>query len=503
MITRSPFDYRVSAQLPPLAWSARIRGSGRVEVRCGTSVRVEDDGFFEGSWVGPPRIAAVADSTCVFGSGMIAAGDELIAVPPSHPLERLYFVDQGDVRIVSNSLVAVLVAGRLELDPDGDYPSIFVPAADGLSSWLIEVPTRVGPPVGAAIFYNLHITPGKPVKRGSRPAERPFSSFADYRQRLTDALASALANAPSYEMVVSLSSGYDSTAVAAVAASLGCRRAVTFAQGKPVHGSSTLDDSGTAAARRLGMSAESFDRLAYLRRTDLPEAEFLASGMSGEDVVMSTMERHLSKSMFMTGSESFRLKGNPYRPGLYRGDLSGCSLTEFRLRVDFVHLPLLFFGASEHGSVIDIIESDEMTAYTVAGRYDKPIQRRLAEEAGIPRGTFATLKRRSSATIHRDGLAALAPASAAAVRRIAATEGIDPWTWRRPGIGRRHRLLLRIARGRRAKRLVSALAHRRRSMIHAEPRLGSLLFRWAVSVTRSRYADLAPTEANREDARSI
>ncbi len=137
------------------------------------------------------------------------------------------------------------------------------------------------------------------------------------------------------------------------------------------------------------------------------------------------MENSIRGRMLLTGAEEFRLKGGPRRSALYRGDLSSCSLTEFRLRVDFVHLPLLFFGASEKFSIIDITDSPAMRPWTMPGLYDKPMQRRLAEEGGVARGTFATVKRRASATIHRDGLAAMAPASAAAVRRFALTEGRD------------------------------------------------------------------------------
>ena len=235
------------------------------------------------------------------------------------------------------------------------------------------------------------------------------------------------------------------------------------------------------------MAVEKFDRLAYMDRTDLPEAEFLATGMTGEDVVMVAMERSIERSILLTGSEEFHLKGHPYRPGLYRGDMSSCSLTELRLRTDAIHLPLLFFGASEHLSLMGITNSPEMRPYSVPGLYDKPIQRRIAEEAGIPRGTFATIKRRSSASIHRDGLAALAPQSAASVREFAALNGGSLDHRRQFKIGRRHRLILRTARLFRLDRYTAGLATRRRSLIHFEPEFGSLLFRWAVEALRPRY----------------
>ena len=495
------FEYRPSRALPPLAWIATL-ADGAALVRCGTSVRREPEGFFEGTWVGGSHISAAPESTAVFGSGIVADGDSLIIVPPSHPTERVYlFNDHGARRwTVSNSLAAVLETADLELDPDVLYPPIFVAAADGVRNPTMEVPTSRGPLL-TAVYYNFRLTREGGLTVQRRPRERPFATFADFRDRVTAALQSAVDNAgPGYEMVVSISSGYDSTAVAAIAASVGCRRAVTFRQGKPVRASDNLDDSGAPAAQQLGLDVSSFDRLAYMGRDDLPEAEFLSTGMSGEDVVMAAMEPALHGAILLTGSEEFRLKGNPYRPALYRGDLSACSMSEFRIRTDFIHLPLLFFGASEKLSLIQITDSAEMAPWTMPGVYDKPIQRRLAEDAGVKRGTFATIKRRASARIHADGVAALAPATRQAVADFARREGhIVPSGVRAPIRGW-HRILLKQARRLGLDSAVSRLARRRRALIHIEPVLGSLLFRWAVAVVRERYAQPDDASAPNEPA---
>jgi hypothetical protein len=132
-----------------------------------------------------------------------------------------------------------------------------------------------------------------------------------------------------------------------------------------------------------------------------------------------------------------------------------------------------------------------MRPYGVAGLYDKPIQRRIAEEAGIPRGSFATVKRRSSAQLHALGLAALAPASAASVRAFAAAEGAALDDRRSFAIGRRHRLLIRLSKVLHAPWLGRSAAARRRSLIHFQPEFGSLLFRWAVGTVKRRYPPTA------------
>jgi hypothetical protein len=476
------FEYERDPHLPPLAWLAEV-GDGVVVVRCGTSVRCEPDGFFEGTWVGASDLAFLPRSTAIFGSGMVADDASVVVLPPSHPLERIYLHRTGSVESwrVTNSLAWLLVAAKVALDPRALYPPIFVAASEYIRPATATLPTT-GAPITAAVYENFRLTADGGLVIERRPTERPFANFGDYSARLRAALASAIANtAPGYEMVISLSSGYDSTAVAAVAAEQGCRRAVTFGLGR------SGGDSGAGTAESLGMRIETFDRLAYQRSNDLPEAEFLATGMSGEDVVMAPLGATLARTLLLTGSEEFLLKGSHFRPELHRGDLSWCSVSEFRLRVDFVHLPLLFFGATEQPSLTTIIDAAEMDAYRVPGDYDKPIQRRLAEEAGLPRGTFATEKRRASGMLHVEGLDAFSPVSAASVRAFAAEHGETVPRQRRQPPRRLVRGLLRVAKLLRVSPVARRLEAQRRSWIHFEPRLGSLLLRWAVSVVGERY----------------
>ena len=79
-----------------------------------------------------------------------------------------------------------------------------------------------------------------------------------------------------------------------MAARVGCRRAVSLKTATPI-GATSIYDSGAATAKTLGMDLQDFDRLAYQGSTDLPEAEFLASGMTGEDVVFSEMETAIAE----------------------------------------------------------------------------------------------------------------------------------------------------------------------------------------------------------------
>jgi hypothetical protein len=488
------FCYEVDARLPPLSWLAAIDQSTRtVDVACGTSVVTSDDGFFEGTWVGDPGLRSLPASTTVFGSGVLVDEQGPLILTPSHTMSGVFTQHEPFVLLASNSLVALLKATRAELDSDVDYPSRLYKVLEGVNHSPIQLPTSRGT-ISYHHFWNLRTGSDGAATRVAKPEEEPFRNYAEYRSRLSAATASLFANAGGYSPCVSVSSGYDSTAVAVIAAENGCRRALTFRDGrKSKRTGDNIADSGEHTAARLGMDVRVFDRAAYLSRDDLPEAEFLATGLSAEDVVMSAYEECLPKSMLLTGTQGNGMwrNGGNRRTDHSRAALDGCSLQEFRLRVDFCFAPLPVFGLSQRPSVMDISASREMRPYRVGGYYDQPISRRIAEEGGIPRGTFAVTKQAVSALIHSEGESNLAPASAAAIRSFAAAEGVQVVYPRRKRAAFWERLVVRVGSKVGAKRLVNRIKGRWKRLNHFQPTIGTLLFRWGVTVVLPRYEALA------------
>jgi len=488
------FDFEQTPSLPPLAWLARVR-QATVAVRHGAAVRVDEQSFFEGSWAGPPQIQAVVGAATVFGSGMVIHRGELIAVPPAHPFEPIYLATKRDgTLLVSNSFVCILSATGRKLDPKQLYPPLFGLINRGLSRAVTQIPTTTDP-ITVHYFENILIARDGTTSIRPKPREAPFRDFVDYRDRLRDRLRSTFENAPGYSPVVALSSGYDSTATAAVAVHAGCRRAYTFRTAWPWAGYHGEDDSGESTARTLGMSIQVFERLAYQGLPDAPEAEFLATGLTGEDVVQRSMEADLPRSVLLTGYWGGAAWRGYSRPSLSRLDLSGASMGEFRLRVNFIHIPMASIGAINQSDLIRIRSTTEMRPYSVGGLYDEPVARRLAEEAGVPRGTFAVQKRAASQLIHRFGIDALSPSGRASFESFAGPEALASLP-RRDRLGRRHRAAIKLAHRLHADRLVAGLVERKWRAVHIEPVLGSLLLRWAVEEIRPRYAAVARAAVN-------
>lgn len=475
--------------LPAMAWVARITPPD-VALHFGSGVRPSDAGLFEGTWVGEPDDLAPLRSTTPFGSGVLVDGQGLYLVPPGHMLEGIYWCRRGQQLVASNSLVGLLTAAGVELDPAVAYPGLFNESVDGTMH--TSIPT-LGGPIETCFHDNMRLDLDGRLTAVPKPREDPFHGFEDYRRRLAAALASAVTNAPSHtDMTVTISSGYDGAAMAVLAGELGCRRAVTISEGKPVRESASLSDSGETVGRKLGMAVSSFDRLAYQRRDDLPEADFLATGFSGEEVVFSAMAVELRGRMLVSAfvGDGMWWMHRPPRPNMWRSDQSGSSFGEWRLRVGFIHVPLPCFAAYHHWVTRTISHTAEMRPWVVGRRYDKPIARRILEEAGVPRDMFGVTKRAASSTIHADGPGALAPASRAALEAFAASEG-RAVTFRRRGRGLLDRAGLKITRKLGIEPIAARIERRKLALAVMEPGFGNLALRWAVSVVRPRYAAVA------------
>jgi len=153
-------------------------------------------------------------------------------------------------------------------------------------------------------------------------------------------------------------------------------------------------DSGREIGELLFDEVIERKRQAYFHNAGMPEAEFAAAGDAG-DVQFSGFEDVLAGCILTTGFQGGKV-WDPYNrhigPDIERGDASGSSLGEFRLRLGFIHVPVPFIGCENHADISVIGDSAELDPWRVGGRYDRPIARRIAETGGIPRHLFGQRK---------------------------------------------------------------------------------------------------------------
>jgi hypothetical protein len=357
--------------------------------------------FCEGAWSGDFAAQAI-ESSILMGSGGKIVKEGLLLACPSHTLDRIYLYRQPDSLLASNSLPFILTRAGDDLDMRFlFYESILGSIIEGIDRYERVLPTRNGNGVHLHYHCNLLIDSELRVLETPKAAVRDFAGFADYKSFLEDHIRRICANANhperkvSYSPVTTISSGYDSPACAVLARGVGCQTAVTFATARQ----KGEEDSGQLIGERLGLRVKSFDRLAYRQRSDFPEAE-----ISGGPSEFSSLDQELARSMLFAGFGNFWDGNLSVSRTIVRGGAAGYDLTELRLRVGFILMPVMFIGCTSHPSIHRISNSMEMQPWTLGKGYDKPIARRLVEEAGIDRGLFGMKKRAAAVYVTEEGI---------------------------------------------------------------------------------------------------
>lgn len=396
------FVHDASDALPRLAWCCRIeRGSDTAHVVHGPWVAARHDFLFEGAWDGPYGERRPSGASACFGSGAEAREDAIVFVTPTHMLERLHAIRVRDTLWVSNSLVFLLAATGEALDERYRfYHFDFMTNMRGYRRYRPAVRTRSGREL--RVFFHANIIVDSSLEIRTEPKSLPpeFTGYDDYLGYLRGVVTRVGENAASpdrgagYAPLATISSGYDSPACALLATEIGCSEAITFGRARP--GYQEDDDSGRVIADVLGLRVQEFDRTSYRSLDTFPEAEFLAYGTGGEEVVFAPLADVLSRRLLFTGYLGDAVwnrvteRVSTELPMLYPG---GSSLGEFRLRSGFIHFPLPTAGYIRHPSVYAISNSASMRPWALDTEYDRPIPRRMLEEVGVPRDAFGRTKK--------------------------------------------------------------------------------------------------------------
>jgi hypothetical protein len=399
-----PPRVRVEPVLQPAwpvgAWLARCHiGSDVVELLHGRQVEVTPEWFGENVWAGPYAAGDFDRTDVVFGSGGRIRGPTITFVAASSTVDRLHSLDLPGETWISNSLICLLVASGAQLDPTYvGYAEDFTSIVRGLSRYRRHVSTSVGA-VRLTYFDNL-LWDGAVLRSVPKPDQpRDLQTFERYRAFLDEALAGFAENmadparAVPYQFLGTISSGYDSATIATLARAHGLSQVVTFAAAR-----SGEPDSGAEIASLLGLRMVEVAREAWRDRV-LPEVPFLAADAKGEDVYFAGAGELLGRRVLLTGfhgDKMWDVRTRAVSPDIVRGDQSGLSLSEFRLRAGFVHLPLPFLGVRQIRDVHALSVSPALAAWHTGRRYSRPICRRIVEGAGVPRRAFGQRKKAAS-----------------------------------------------------------------------------------------------------------
>jgi hypothetical protein len=407
-------DFCRRSELPRLAWCLEISAeSNLVRLVQGAWVETFVDGFCEGSWAGE-FARADFDEVFMTGTGAKITPDGLMLTTPNHTLDRINVLRKGDALYASNSLAFLQAKAGEELDPDFlHYDSYVASIRLGLTQFERFIPTKSGRQVIFFYCCNVLVTAALDLIASDKRPAPSFASYAEYKKHLDDTVSKIARNADDasravrYVPLATISRGYDSPAAMVVAIGVGCREAVTFRSSR---GTIADEDCGTPIAEAMGLKVVEFGRLDYRASPDFPESE-----NSGGPNEFLSFGDSLAGRLVFTGFQGDKIWGansDKISRDLERSDASGSSFTEYRLRVGFCHLPVPFIGAERHPELHAIANSVEMRPWAIGNSYDRPIARRIVEEAGIPRGAFGQKKRAAGVVVSTEGLGAtLSPQS--------------------------------------------------------------------------------------------
>ncbi|WP_119461978.1 hypothetical protein [Rhodospirillaceae bacterium SYSU D60014] len=495
------FRFEPIADWPPLAWLAMCRrDSSEIVIWHGQRVEVADEWFCEAAWAGPYEDGGFDRTDIVAGSGGRRRAGTVTFVGSGSTIDRLQVSRQEDAVYVSNSLLCLIATLGIELDPCyPGYYSDFRTVVAGLDAFQRRVRILQGD-LELCYFDNL-VWDGASLEVRRKPwPDRDFSGFEPYRTFLVSVTAELVENARSlarrfpYRTIGTVSTGYDSPAVTALAKEAGNREVFSFRTAR-----GGFNDCGDRIAAHLGLDCTILDRDAWRARA-LPEVPFLAANAYGEEMHFSGAEDLLRGRVVFTGFHGGKIWSKPDKglgPDIVRADPSGLSLTEYRLWVGFLNCPVPFWGAREYRQIHAITHADEMKPWDVSSQYSQPLSRRIAEEAGVPREFFGQVKRAASVVLwnRAESEAFLTERSLADyrawLRRLSGQfvrSGSLPPLWaeriddaRTAIVGRVNNLTERSA-----SRLNNMPGLWRLTM-HRPPPLFHFLFPWAVHIAKQRY----------------
>jgi len=385
---------------PKLAWLATFAEGDRcVEVYHGPCVETHEQWCVEAVWAGEYAAGDFDRTDVVFGSGVRVRDDCVIFVTAGTAMDRLWYCRRGQQWFVSNSLGALSALADLSL-VDGDcyandrQSTIRTTWGDPLCTR--PFPTHSGE--AHLVWFNNLAYDGRSLKIVQKPdSAAPFKSFADYRGFLVQGAEGLRRNLESparrhkVMALASVSSGYDSSATAIIAKHAGCRQAVTIKQASSFWRRS---DSGQAIADHLGLACRICERTAEWFPHE--EAFWAASGYCNL-INWTLFEYPQPLCLFFTGNYGDVIWTRSKLPDPFTIEIwDDLAMGEFRLLAGMWQCIVPFWGMRHHKEIEAITFSQEMEPWTLHNDYDRPIARRIVEEAGVPRGSFATRKQNTS-----------------------------------------------------------------------------------------------------------
>lgn len=384
---------------PKLAWVASFDGQfDEMLVLHGPMVETSKNWIVEAVWTGEFEAGNFDQTDLVFGTGIRDRGSHIEFVSSGTTFDQLWHTTHRERTYVANSLPALMAVAGIRLREDyPHYRRDLHSVKRGLQGRVKTIPTDAGD-VTSVYFNNLRLKGGE-LTEISKPDSAPaFDSYATYHAYLFETATALQQNLQSplrHHRVTSLctvSSGYDSSATAVVAREAGCTETVTIRDSTSFWRGS---DSGERVAKMLGLGCREYPRMAV----EYPLEEAVWAGSIWAGILNWTLFDYPSPlSLFFTGCHGEKMwdrVDHDHPDPFARRHISSLGFCEFRLFRGSWQCPVPFWAVRHAKELKRITVSDEMKPWWFGADYDKPIARRLLEEAGVPRSLFGRTNKNS------------------------------------------------------------------------------------------------------------
>ena len=417
-------DYEFVPGFPKLGWLAQYDLHKRtLKVFHGSSVECKDEWMVEGVWDGDFELGKFHRSENFFGSGIRIENGIVYFVASSAMTDRLFFLESSGEITVSNSLILMLAHTGAALDPNHDYRDETMSILGGVSKYTRQFKVT-HPEISnfqQVFCENIVISDGL-IRFETRTKKTKINSFEEYYGLLRECLFRIGENYTDSARKVpvkafsTISRGYDSTAVTSMVKDIGVTTCFSSRKADswiPTWFGSRSADDGTIAANTLGLGIEYLD-LVPSRVTE-DEVYFLATNIakfweaSISELIFHSMARYIEENckaaVVFTAYHGDKI-WDVSTPEKYRKDeivrisTDGLSLSEIRLKSGFINVVVPFILAVNIKDIYEISHSEEMHPWRLFNSYDRPIARRIAETAGVPRDAFG-LRKKQVASYYR------------------------------------------------------------------------------------------------------
>ena len=383
---------------PKLAWVAAIaHDSDAIVVNHGAMVETSENWVVEGVWAGNFEKGNFDKTDLIFGSGVRIRDGKAVFVTSGTCTDRVWYCSSNSHSFVANSLPAILAASGLSLNTERHYFRDIRTICNGINTYKKRIPVTEGE-VYVHYYHNL-VYEDNGLKEKEKPDPAPhfdqFETYYLYLKNSAEKLASNMTHADRKNRVepfTTVSSGYDSCASAVVAMFAGANQAATIRQSASFWRGS---DSGEEVAKYLGIKAVPYDI-----KADYYPHEYAVWAVSGRASILNWAQFDFPKPLcaIFTGCRGDAVWDrntnihNPFKVP----SVSDMGICEWRLIAGVFHVVVPFWGIRHVAELQNISQSLEMKSWSLGGNYDRPIARRIVEQAGVPRNKFGVLKKNSS-----------------------------------------------------------------------------------------------------------